>query len=882
MKLSKVVTHYLLAGLVLIGMPLLAQAADTMAKGTVVKSTNKSSAVNVQRSTKSAVTPTRDTAAEGRKAAEPRAAVAVKEVEGKEQVDEGILWALIRNEQYDSVYATMANIKKSHPEWKPSAKLIDVLENNHTDYLINQGQQRHKWNQVVDASTRYPKRFDCEHNYRRLALANALVRLRQYSTAKNVYAAVINECGEDQRIEAMEHASTRLPATQFNRLQYQASKKPMSGRGKSRLAAIEVRNALNGKPTAQELAKLTAREGSLLASKDIAVANTLAWANLEHGKPEHALELFRLSRSWKDNDEALKGEILALHRLHRSQDALALIQSEDKRIAEHHMEKDVLPLKAAACGDAKDYACQAASLEQLADIRPLDSGEHEALAWANFQLQKYDVSGQQFEALYREDPTENHAQGLYLSLQRQGKEARAAELSHELGGPLQGQLVAQRQQQKNSEAGEFFGRDLFHSAQAIDESYDNALPNVDTTFVRVGGMNRIRSGLGAQPMIHTFKISKFFTEGGYFFDKEQSLTARVERVFVDAGSPLPEALSIGTLPALPVLPLVAPSAIPTYLNGYEWEIEYRNEGWNTYYANIGQSFIGGGIKATWKGLLGTRRQYDQGFFGAEAYRQPNREKLLPYAGLLDPYTGQYWGRVMRNGVKVLGYHGLWDDIPATFDERTGLGLYYELGAEVLNGVGVKTNNHYYMALALPWTFDMDMPWGASVSIAPLIRYEHYKQDQDHFTYGHGGYFSPQYSFTPGVNLYVESHESEVVNYMFNAFVGHHKHKHNSSPILPFTPGVPTIEGINYLGGNVQEWTYSFRFAAVAELTEHFQLGGEVGYGQSSYVQAGVPFHTKDLSYLLYLTWNVDQRHDTLSTDRAVYGISQRYGTQPLF
>jgi len=855
--------------------------AESMASDIVVKSTNRSNAVTIKRSTKSVVAPA-GRAQKQAEPAKPRAAQAVKTVKGEEIVDEGVIWALIRNEQYESAYATIAKIQKSKPDWKPSDKLIEVLANNHTDYLVNRGRERKRWQMVLDAQARYPERFDCAHNYRRLALAEAYVHLRRFSKASSVYSTTLRQCAETQRLEALDHAALYLPATQYARLMSQARKLRWSAKGRTRLAAAEVGLMLKGKPSEKELAALTAREHELLATKDTAVANTLAWANLEHGRPAHALELFRTSRSWKDNDEALKGEILALHRLHRSAEALALIEQQQERIRAHHLEQDILPLQAAACGDRKDYACQAAALERLAVLRPLDLGEREALAWAKFQQGQFAAAERQFEALYRDQPNENHAQGLYLSLQRQGKEKRAHALAEELGGPLTAQLAQAQQQQASSEAAQYFGRKLFHSAQRIDESYDNALPNLDTTFLRFGGMNRIRSGIGAQPMIHTLKLTKFYLEGGYYFDPEQSLTAKVERVFVDAGSPLAEGLSIGTLPPLPVPPLVPIGLIPTYLNGYEWDIEYRRQGWNSYYADVGQTFIGGGIKATWKGLLGTTRQYERGFFGAEAYRQPIREKLLPYAGLLDPYTGRYWGRVMRNGVKVIGYHGLWNDIPATFDERTGLGVFYEAGAEVINGVGVKTNNHYYAGLALPWTFDVDIPWGAKVSIAPLIRYEHYKQDQNHFTYGHGGYFSPQYSLTPGVNLYVESHESEVVNYMFNGFVGHHTHRHNASPMLPFTPGVPTIEGFIYPASIVQEWTWSLRFAAVTELSEHWQLGGEVGYGRSNDSQLGVPIQTKDLSYLIYLTWNINARQDTLSSDRARYGMRQRYGTQPLF
>ncbi|RMH60930.1 MAG: hypothetical protein D6678_04755 [Zetaproteobacteria bacterium] len=862
-------------------MPPVSQA-EVKPADVVVKSSNRSSAVTVHRSTKSVVAPVGRKQQNNTSAAKPRAASTVKEVRGEQMVDEGVIWALIRNEQYESAYATIEKTRKEKPGWKPSAKLLEVLANNHTDYLINQGRERKQWDRVIEANRRYPERFDCAHNYRRLALAEARVHLRQFSKASQEYRAILEQCAEPQRMEAMDHAALHLPATHYHRLLAAARKLHWSARGRARLAAAEVGQLLQGKPTAEELDKLTAREKELLATRDVGVANALAWANLEHGRTAHALELFRMSRGWKDNDEALKGEILALHRLQRPDEALTLIKEQQHRIKAHDMEKDVLPLQAAACGARKDYACQAEALERLATLRPLQLGEREALAWAHFQLRKYASAEHQFEALYRDQPNENHAEGLYLSLQRQGKEARARQLARELGGPLTKHLARLDKQYRSSEAAQYFGRKLFHSAQRADESYDNALPHLDTPFVRFGGMNRIRSGVGAQPMIHTLKLTKFYLEGGYFLDREQSLTAKVERVFIDAGSPLAEGLSIGTLPALPVLPQVPIAAIPTYLNGYEWDVEYQREGWQSYYLDLGQTFIGGGIKATWKGLLGTTRQYDRGFFGAEVYRQPIREKLLPYAGLLDPYTGQYWGRVTRNGVKVIGYHGLWDDIPATFDERTGFGVFYEAGAEVINGVGVKANSHYYAGLALPWTFDVDIPWGAKVSVAPLIRYEHYKQDQNHFTYGHGGYFSPQYSLTPGVNLHVESHESEVVNYMFNGFIGHHTHRHNASPVLPFTPGVPTIEGINYLGSIVQEWTWSVRAAAVTELSENWRLGGEVGYARSNDSQLGVPIQTKDLSYLIYLTWNLDARQDTLSSDRAAYGMRQRYGTQPLF
>jgi len=113
-----------------------------------------------------------------------------------------------------------------------------------------------------------------------------------------------------------------------------------------------------------------------------------------------------------------------------------------------------------------------------------------------------------------------------------------------------------------------------------------------------------------------------------------------------------------------------------------------------------------------------------------AERRAVTESLLSYAGTTDPYSGKKWGGVTKSSGKigVESTQGPWN-------------LYAMGGAGVLNGQGVE-NNFYYEAgtgATYPvWKYDRQ-----EIRLGLDLHYTAYDKNLSNFTYGQGGYFSPQ-------------------------------------------------------------------------------------------------------------------------------------------
>jgi len=106
------------------------------------------------------------------------------------------------------------------------------------------------------------------------------------------------------------------------------------------------------------------------------------------------------------------------------------------------------------------------------------------------------------------------------------------------------------------------------------------------------------------------------------------------------------------------------------------------------------------------------------------------DSVTAYAGSRDPVTGKVWGAVTRNQASAsLGY------------DKDGVGLYVQADGRVYEGVNVKSNSSAELnagAYVSPFKSDK-----STLTLGLNVNFQGYANDQNFFTYGHGGYFSPQ-------------------------------------------------------------------------------------------------------------------------------------------
>ncbi|WP_245002034.1 cellulose biosynthesis protein BcsC [Cupriavidus pinatubonensis] len=156
--------------------------------------------------------------------------------------------------------------------------------------------------------------------------------------------------------------------------------------------------------------------------------------------------------------------------------------------------------------------------------------------------------------------------------------------------------------------------------------------------------------------------------------------------------------------------------------------------------------------------------------GVAASRRPVTDSLLSYAGARDERAGLTWGGVMASGGRAeLG----WSD--------GSFGIYGYGGYSVLTGHDVARNNKweggggFYMRL-----IDSDTQrFTSGINFTSMG----YNENLRYFTFGHGGYFSPQTYFSVTVPLALEGRKGRLSYHMRGA-LGIQAFHEDDAPYFP--------------------------------------------------------------------------------------------------
>ena len=192
------------------------------------------------------------------------------------------------------------------------------------------------------------------------------------------------------------------------------------------------------------------------------------------------------------------------------------------------------------------------------------------------------------------------------------------------------------------------------------------------------------------------------------------------------------------------------------------------------------------------------------------YREQVKETMLSYAGEKDPLTGQIWGGVVASGAEgglSLG--------------SAQQGFYLTGGAAELTGVNLNKNSRMYGSTGAYWTAYSN-PYGV-LKIGVNITGLHYAQNQRYFTFGQGGYFSPNAYVLLNAPFEWQGKPINHVTYDIKGSLG--VQTFNEGTALPgsiistvTTPTAQANTGANYnLEANI-----AYRF------DEHWYMGGFVG------------------------------------------------------
>lgn len=167
--------------------------------------------------------------------------------------------------------------------------------------------------------------------------------------------------------------------------------------------------------------------------------------------------------------------------------------------------------------------------------------------------------------------------------------------------------------------------------------------------------------------------------------------------------------------------------------GYEYD--GANQSWR---ADLGTTPLGFTEQTV---VGGFRYRADLGVASAsvDVSRRAVTSSLVSYAGATDPVTGETWGGVVRNGIHL------------RYARDVGrLNLFADVGAGLYTGHNVVTNREFTVRTGV------DVPVYTQrnhrVTSGLVLNYWRYSDNQRFYTFGHGGYYSPQRYFSFGVPL----------------------------------------------------------------------------------------------------------------------------------
>lgn len=305
--------------------------------------------------------------------------------------------------------------------------------------------------------------------------------------------------------------------------------------------------------------------------------------------------------------------------------------------------------------------------------------------------------------------------------------------------------------------------------------------------------------------------------------------ARAEAVVIDAGRPTGSALARFGTNATPEAqgivnkqPSLLKQAETQHKSGVAVSAGYDDQ---TLHVDVGSTPINMG-RTTVSFHAGVTPSLGGGV-QAQAWveRRPVTDSIISFAGTRDPVSGLTWGQVMRLG----GGGGLSID-------RNGSGAYGSVayntyrGTRVAHNSGIEANVGGY--LRVMQTEHSHLSTGINVN------YQAYDNPQNYFTYGHGGYFSPQSFLSVSFPVRYELDKGKLT-VKAAATPGYQSYNQDEVALYPIDANrQSTLDGLKAINSDVRARYDSLSktgFALSAEGSLYYQvspstrIGGEASY-----------------------------------------------------
>lgn len=541
---------------------------------------------------------------------------------------------------------------------------------------------------------------------------------------------------------------------------------------------------------------------------------TVGWRLLDRQRSDDALIAFTRAAP---TENAVFGRVTAARKAGKEDEASSLACGQrtlSQRLAQACA--DSLASRQLAAYNANNFAKAEQLGDRLAEIAPDKTGPRALTAWSAYKTGDTKKAAGIFAELYDRNHDHDLANGLALSLRASGQTQVLRERA--ASDKMLADIVAAQ------DADTAWYRKQFDLA-ATGPSPKPSLAGrsgwlvgtgMETTILAdqlpgQGRFNALAGRVFAEGMLGPARLGLSLTGAG-----------------IGIGTPLPDAL-IGMRP---LADRVSPTSgadivVPNMTARWEWP------DW-TASTQLGLTPLNTAVGPLPTASASLAHYMDPIILNGRVFTQSVTNSLLSYGGMRDPVSGTAWGRVTDTGGSLQAIYLPVDRVSLSF---TGEGAY-------LAGENVASNSR--LSLRVDAAYDFRPENLDHLRVGPFVSFAHYERNLDFYTFGQGGYYSPDADTREGVLIDLLTAEGRKWQIEAKQSLAHGNVSEAASPEYPLSSSPLTFGGSRFTGIDIDT-----QLRGSVLVCDHLILSGFAGYsnapGYKGYVAGlflSIPFEAR--------------------------------------
>lgn len=721
-----------------------------------------------------------------------------------------LLSLLIEMKDYEKAAFYMTGLSEDEKEmWnkKIEERKNERLKRPPVSREFEIAKETHDTEALIKLTNVYKERLDrCIEPWIFYNAAQALSKSGQQEDAGRIYYSLLSACTDkwDLRIAAFYALKSISEYARMRPLVNDEMKRPdLPLKYKEQMSELNLnllKERLSHVPDNTPESAALADEILAIDPQDPDALLKSAWRNYNAKNYREAYEIFsKLSEKDPANNDYTLGLIYTLIGLNEEDRALGLLKRsgvEDRQ--KDKIESQIYFKIGSRFYEQKNYAESEMMLEKVLGIDPENKDALTLLAWTFYNRGDYNRALSLFLPVYEKEKESKIAEAILNTYDKLGRQKDAVRFGYETGTSGDEAL-------REVSGSYFASHDMPIIAAQMNNDPEAPYHNADTASAEFLPGFSHKSGDSGISELNMLAFPVIFS---YPFRWGNDIRFSFTTQWLYSGS-APSSPFVGTAP------LGRPQRRGLINSAWVFtpEISFEKEGDINLNFDLGTTPLNGPVFPLPTFSLGLK----QDRWRLNIHQHPVTQSILSYVGLEDPYGGREWGRVLRSGaeaeINLIPSSHYWLTVIAGYD-------YYW-------GNNVKGNNAFNGTVSAGRTFARK---SLDFSLGLFLTTQHFERNSNFFTFGQGGYFSPDIFLMTGPTLRITT--KPYKSYYLNAegTVGYLYFRTEDSPFLPLGGNTSTGE---FKGESTSRVGFNFNMEALKLLTPHTALGVYGGVNQSA-------------------------------------------------